>query len=105
MNQDLQQRLAENARQWQALSLAISTTEKVAFDAQHDHLFATHGSSFMAHVYRTAFEQVLQHTPDDERRRLLAALHQAMEGAIAARYSTHPSSAECDACHARMLLL
>lgn len=104
MNQDLQKSLDDNAKQWQALSLAISTTEKVAFAAQHDHLFTTHGSSFMAHVYRTAFEQVLQQTPDDERRRLLAALHEAMEGAIASRYSTHPSSAECNACHARMLL-
>ncbi|WBA44156.1 hypothetical protein [Hymenobacter canadensis] len=105
MNQDLQQSLDENAKQWQALSLTISTSEKVAFDAQHDHLFTTHGSSFMAHVYRTAFEQVLQHTPDDERRKLLGAFQQAMEGAIAARYSTHPSAAECHACHSRMLLL
>lgn len=86
------------------MSLTISTTEKAAFDAQHDHWFTAHGSSFMAHVYRTAFEQVLQHTPDDERRRLLTALQQAMEGAITTRYSTYPSPAECKACHSRLLL-
>ena len=105
MNDDLQQSLDDNAKQWQALSLSISTTEKVAFAARHDQMFVTYGSSFMAHVYRTAFEQVLENTPDDERRRLLAALHSAMEGAIVARHSTHPSKAECNACHARILLL
>lgn len=104
MNEALQQSLDDNARQWQALSLTISTTEKAAFATQHDQLFIAHGASFMAHVYRTAFEQVLEHTPDQERCKLLAALHKAMEGAIAARYSTHPSKAECHACHARVLL-
>ena len=104
MNDDLQQRLDDNAKQWQALSLSISTTEKAEFALRHDKLFATYGASFMAHVYRTAFEQVLECTPDEERRRLLAALSLAMDGAIATRYSTRPSKEECNACHARVLL-
>ena len=103
MNEALQQRLDDNAKQWQALSLTIQTTEKAAFATQHDPLFTAHGSSFTAHAYRTAFEQVREHTPDEERRKLLAALHKAMESAIAAR-STHPSKAGCHACHARILL-
>jgi hypothetical protein len=104
MNQDLYSTWADNAKQWEALSLSISTTEKEAFDRQHDGLFTAHGSSFMAHVYRMSFAQVLQHMPDAERSKLLAAFQQAVTEAIATRYSTYPSAAECTACHSRKLL-
>ncbi|RYU81879.1 hypothetical protein [Hymenobacter persicinus] len=101
MNEDLQLRLADNAKAWQELSLSITTTEKEAFDRMHDGLFAAHGSHFMAHVYRLAFEKVLQNMPDAERSKLLAAFQQATESAVAQHFSTYPSVAACLACHAR----
>jgi|GEM_PF-2423045 len=101
MNQDLQLSLANNAKEWLALSVSISSAEKAAFDKTHDGLFATHGAHFMAHVYRLAFERVLQNMPDAERSKLLVAFQHATEEAVDERYSTHPSVAACQACHAR----
>ncbi|SHI89540.1 hypothetical protein SAMN02745146_1834 [Hymenobacter daecheongensis DSM 21074] len=101
MDQDLQLSLANNAKAWQALSLFISSAEKTAFDKTHDALFVTYGAHFMAHVYRLAFEKVLQNMPDAERSKLFTAFQQATESAIDQHYSTHPSVAACLACHAR----
>jgi hypothetical protein len=101
MNEELQLSLARNAEQWRALSQTISTAEKVSFDKLHDGLFATYGSNFMSHVYRTAFEQMLQNTPDAERLKLLAAMQAAIDEAIARHYYTLPTAAQCQACHSR----
>jgi hypothetical protein len=101
MNQDLQLSLANNAKQWQALSLSISSAEKVSFDKIHDNLFATYGSNFMSHVYRTAFEQMLQNTPAFERNKLLAAFEDAIGEAVEKHYYTLPTAAQCVACHSR----
>ena len=101
MNLALQTTLADNAKQWQALSLAISMDEKAAFDRIHDELFATYGSNFMAHVYRQTFERGLQHQPEAERLQLLADFRQALGGALDEHFSTSPSVAQCLACHAR----
>lgn len=90
MNLDLQRSLADNAKQWQALSLTISVDEKAAFDKIHDELFATHGPSFMAHVYRKTFERGLQHQPETERLQLLADFRHALDGALSEHIPTHP---------------
>lgn len=83
MNDDLQLRLDDNARQWLDLAHAISDTEKRAFEATHDGLQATHGSLFMARVYRATFGQVLQHMTDAERSKLTAAFRASLAEAIA----------------------
>ncbi|MCC3154939.1 hypothetical protein Q3A66_17340 [Hymenobacter sp. BT770] len=105
MNPELQRSLDNNAKQWQALSLSISLAEKTGFDALHDGFFATHGPNFMAHVYRSAIEQVLQNIPDAERSKLLAALQHAMEGAIAKHAYALPTAANCLACHSQTLVV
>jgi hypothetical protein len=101
MNEELRQSLADNAKDWLALSQTISTAEKVAFDKVHDGLFATYGSNFMSHVYRTALEQVLHNTPDAERTKLLTAVQHAIDEAVTKHAYTVPTVAQCLACHSR----
>lgn len=101
MDQDLQLSLADNAKQWLALSVSISSSEKVSFDLLHDRYFATYGPNFMAHVYRTALEQVLQNMPDQERGKLLLAFQQALDGAIEKHAYDMPTKADCSACHSK----
>ena len=103
MNLDLQRSLADNAKQWLALSLSISSAEKESFDATHDSLFASHGTNFMAHVYRTAFERMLQNLPDAERSKLLVAFGESIEEAVAKHMYLMPTAAQCVACHSRPL--
>ncbi|GAB2793866.1 hypothetical protein HNQ93_003799 [Hymenobacter luteus] len=91
MDQDLQLSLANNAKEWLALSLSISSAEKEAFSKVHDGFFTTYGANFMAHVYRTTFEQMLQSMPDVERSKLLTTFQHAMDQAIDNHYSTMPS--------------
>ncbi|KAA9327646.1 hypothetical protein F0P96_16855 [Hymenobacter busanensis] len=88
MNQDLQLSLANNAKEWLALSLTISSAEKVAFNKIHDGFYTTYGATFMAHVYRATIEQALQSMPDAERSKLLVAFQDAMSQAIDAHYAT-----------------
>ena len=83
MNHDLQISLADNAKQWLALSHAISAAEKLAFDATHDGLLATHGSVFMGQVYRATFGLVLQNMTDAERSKLTDAFRLTLALAIA----------------------
>jgi hypothetical protein len=101
MTEELQRSLDQNARAWRALSQSISAAEKVSFERVHDGLFATYGSNFMSHVYRTAFEQMLQSTPAAERDKLLAAVQHAIEEAVEKHYYTVPTAAQCLACHSR----
>ena len=101
MTEDLQESLAQNAREWLALSQTIATAEKVSFERVHKSLFATYGSNFMSHVYRTAFEQLLQNTPPAERDQLLNAIQLAMDEAIEKQYYLQPTAAQCAACHSR----
>ena len=101
MNQDLQLSLANNAKQWLALSQSISTSEKATFDALHNGFFTAYGPNFMAHVYRAAIEQVLQNMPTVERDKLLMAFRQAMDTAIDEHAYMLPTAADCVACHAR----
>lgn len=90
MDKDLQVSLANNAKEWLALSLSISSAEKLAFSKIHDGFFATYGAGFMAHVYRATFEQTLQNMPDVERNKLLATFQQVMDRAIDQHYAaTH----------------
>jgi hypothetical protein len=88
VNQDLQESLANNAKEWLALSLSISSAEKLAFNNVHDGFYATYGAAFMAHVYRSTIEQTLQSMPDVERTKLLAAFQAAMSKAIDEHYAT-----------------
>jgi hypothetical protein len=101
MNQDLQLSLANNAKDWLALSQSISTSEKATFDALHNGFFAAYGPNFMAHVYRTSIEQVLQNMPTVERDKLLVAFRQALDSAIDKHAYMLPTAADCSACHAR----
>ncbi|GAB2470745.1 hypothetical protein GCM10011375_38630 [Hymenobacter qilianensis] len=98
MNLELQRRLAETAQQWQALSRSISSAEKTIFDALHDGFFTSYGPNFMAHVYRSAIEQVLQNIPDTERDKLLAAFQHALDTAITKHAYALPTAANCFAC-------
>lgn len=91
MDEDLQRSLANNAKEWLALSLSISSAEKIAFNKVHDGFLATYGAPFMAHVYRTTLEQALQNMPDSERTKLLETFQRAMDRAIDEHYSTSPS--------------
>jgi S-methylmethionine-dependent homocysteine/selenocysteine methylase len=105
MNADLQRSLADNAKEWLALSLSISSDEKATFDKIHDRFFTTHGSNFMAHVYRITFEKALRQMPEAERTKLLVAFQDSLAEAIDEHYSTLPSSAECTACRTTLLRL
>ncbi|KUG08597.1 hypothetical protein [Solirubrum puertoriconensis] len=87
MNQDLQDSLANNAKEWLALSLSISSAEKQAFNKVHDGFYTSYGPAFMAHVYRSTIEQALQSMPDAERTKLLAAFQDAMSKAIDEHYA------------------
>ena len=86
MDTDLQLSLANNAKEWLALSLSISSAEKVAFTKVHDGFFTTYGATFMAHVYRLTFEHALQSMPEQERSRLLITFRQEMDRAIDEHY-------------------
>ncbi|WP_045689435.1 hypothetical protein [Hymenobacter sp. AT01-02] len=86
MDTDLQLSLANNAKEWLALSLSISSAEKLAFSKVHDGFFTTYGATFMAHVYRLTFEQALQSMPEQERQRLLITFQQEMDKAIDDHY-------------------
>jgi hypothetical protein len=88
MDPDLKLSLANNAKDWLALSLSISSAEKITFDKIHDRFFTTHGAHFMAHVYRTTFERALQSMPDAERNKLLVSFQQAMDHALDEHYSS-----------------
>ncbi|WP_426058137.1 hypothetical protein [Hymenobacter sp. B1770] len=101
MTQELQLSLADNAKQWLALSQSISTSEKVTFDALHNAFFAAYGPNFMAHVYRASIEQVLQNMPTVEREKLLVAFRQAMDNAIERHAYLLPTAADCLACLSR----
>ncbi|RFP65971.1 hypothetical protein D0N36_05750 [Hymenobacter lapidiphilus] len=87
MDQDLQLSLANNAKEWLALSLSISSAEKLAFDKIHDGFFTMYGADFMTHVYRVTFEQALQQLPELERDKLLLSFKAAMDKAIDEHYS------------------
>lgn len=91
MDQDLKLSLANNAKEWLALSLSISSAEKVAFSKIHDGFFTTYGAHFMAHVYRTTFEKALQNMPEEERTKLLLYFRDAMDHAIDEHYATPQS--------------
>ena len=101
MTQELQFDLANNAKEWLALSQAISAAEKVSFGNIHDRFFTKYGPNFMAHVYRTAIEEVLPGLPDAARSQLLNAFQQALDGAINRQAYALPTAADCSACHAR----
>ncbi|RSK48962.1 hypothetical protein [Hymenobacter rigui] len=91
MDKDLQLSLANNAKEWLALSLSISSAEKEAFTKVHDGFFVTYGAVFMAHVYRLTFEHALQSMPEQERSRLLVTFREAMGRAIDEHYTSTPS--------------
>lgn len=88
MDKDLQLSLANNAKEWLALSLSISSAEKLSFDKIHDGFFSTYGAHFMAHVYRDTFERVLNNTPETERNKLILAFRDSMDKAIDDHYAT-----------------
>ena len=90
MTQELQHSLDENAQQWLALSHSISAAEQVAFDKIHDGFLVTHGSPFMAHVYRATFGQVLQNMTGAERHKLMAAFRESLAQAISEVPATQP---------------
>ncbi|QIX60214.1 hypothetical protein FY528_01150 [Hymenobacter lutimineralis] len=91
MDQDLQLSLANNAKEWLALSLSISSAEKEAFGKVHDGFFTTYGANFMAHVYRLTIERAMQSMPETERTKLIMVLRETMEQAIDEHYSTRSS--------------
>jgi hypothetical protein len=101
MNEALQLSLANNAKEWLALSSSISSAEKGAFNALHNGFFASYGPNFMAHVYRSAIEQLMQSLPATEREKLLSALEQGITEAIAKHAYSVPTAADCLSCHAR----
>ena len=101
MTQELEFDLANNAKEWLALSLSISAAEKVSFGNIHDRFFTKYGPNFMAHVYRTAIEEVLPGLPDAARSQLLSAFEQALDEAINRQAYALPTAADCSACHAR----
>ena len=101
MTQELQFELDNNAKEWLALSLSISLAERVSFGNIHDRFFARYGPNFMAHVYRTAMEEVLPALPDAARSQLLDAFQQAMNEAIQKKAYALPTLSDCTACHSR----
>ncbi len=100
MTQELEFDLANNVKEWLARSLAISAAEKVSFGNIHDRFFAKYGPNFMAHVYRTAIEEVLPSRPDAARSQLLNAFQQALDGDINRQAYALPTAADCSAYHA-----
>ena len=101
MTQELQFDLENNAKEWRALSLSISSAERASFGHVHDRFFARYGPNFMAHVYRTAIEEVLPGLPDAARTQLLAAFQQALNEAIQRQAYALPTLSDCAACHSR----
>ncbi|WP_345073526.1 hypothetical protein [Hymenobacter fastidiosus] len=101
MTQELLFDLENNAKEWLALSLSISSAERVSFGNVHDRFFARYGPNFMAHVYRTAIEQVLPNLPGDARSQVLDAFQQAMDEAIQKQAYALPTPSDCSACHSR----
>lgn len=96
MTQELAVDLANNAKEWRALSQLVSSAERVSFGNIHGRFLARYGPNFMAHVYRSAIEGVLPSLPD-------AARRQALDGAIDWQAYALPTAADCSACHARKL--
>ena len=101
MTQELQLDLEKNAAEWRALSLSISSAERASFGQVHDRFFARYGPNFMAHVYRTAVEEVLPGLPDAARSQLLDAFQHAMNEAIRKQAYALPTLSDCAACHSR----
>ena len=101
MTQELQFDLANNAKKWLALSLAISSAERVSFGNVHDRFFTRYGPNCMAYVYRTAMEQVLPNLPDSTRSQLLDVVQQAVDEAIHKQAHALPMPSDCSACHPR----
>ena len=101
MTQELQFDLENNAKQWLALSLSISSAERVSFGNVHDRFFARYGPNFMARVYRAAMEAVLPSLPDAAHTQLLDAFQLAMDEAIQKQAYALPTLSDCAACHAR----
>jgi hypothetical protein len=89
MDEDLKTSLANNAKAWLALSLSISEAEKVAFDKIHDGFLDTYGPLFMVRVYRSMVEQLLRHSTNDERDRLMDSFKAAMDQAIDEHHGAH----------------
>ena len=101
MTQELQFDLEKNAEEWRALSLSISSAERVSFGNIHDRFFARYGPNYMAHVYRTAIEGLLPSLSDAARSQLLAAFQNAMDEAIHRQAYALPTLSDCAACHSR----
>jgi hypothetical protein len=101
MTQELQFDLANNAKEWLALSLSIASAERVSFGNIHDRFFARYGPNFMAHVYRTALQEVLPALPDGARTQLLDVFQQAMDEAIQQQAYALPTLSDCAACQSR----
>ncbi|GAA3931243.1 hypothetical protein [Hymenobacter algoricola] len=101
MTQELQFDLENNAKEWLALSLAVSSAERVSFGNIHDRFFARYGPNFMAHVYRTALEEVLPVLPEAARSQLLDSFQHAMGEAIQKQAYALPTLSDCAACHAQ----
>ena len=101
MTQELAFDRANNAKEWLAFSLSISSAEKMSFGNIHDRFFTKYGPNSMAHMYRTAIEQVLPSLPDATRRQFRSAFQQALEEALNRQADALPTAADCSACHAR----
>lgn len=101
MTQELEFGLANNAKEWLARSLSISSAEKVLFGNVHGQFLTKYGPNFMAHWYRTAIGKVLPSLPDAARSQLLNAFQQALNEAISRQAHALPTAADCLACHAR----
>ena len=99
MTQELQFDLENNAKEWRALSLAISSAERVSFGQVHDRFFTRYGPNFMAHVYRTALEEVLPGLPAAARSQVLDAFQLALDEAIQQQAYALPMLSDCAACH------
>ena len=101
MTQELQFDLENNAKEWLALSRSISSAERVSFGNIHDRFFTRYGPNFMAHVYRTALEEVLPTLRNGARSQLLDAFQQAMDEAIQKQAHALPTLSDCASCHSR----
>ena len=99
MTQELQFDLENNAKEWVALSLSISSAERVSFGNIHDRFFSRYGPNFMAHVYRTAMEETLSSLPDAARSLLRDAFQHAMNEAIKKQAYALPTLSDCASCH------
>ncbi|TGE16558.1 hypothetical protein [Hymenobacter elongatus] len=73
----------------------------MSFGNVHDRSFARYGPNFMAHVYRTAIEQVLPSLPEAARTQLLDAFQQAMGEAIQKQAYALPTLSDCASRHSQ----